>query len=72
MAYTLEQLCSDIRAALKADPGPNGRQAVVAHVSKALRDKDFVAAHVTKDACKPRKVLFEDPELGFAVCGHYD
>ena len=71
MAYTLEQLCADIRTTLKANPGPGGRAAIVPFVSKALLDKDFVAAHVTKDACKPRKVLYEDPELGFAVCGHY-
>lgn len=71
MAYTLEQLSADIRAALKADSGAKGKDAVVAHVKKALTDKDFVALHITKDACKPRKVLFEDSEMGFAVCGHY-
>jgi hypothetical protein len=70
MAYTLEQLCADIRTTLKADASAKGRQAVVPLVAKALRDEAFVAAHITKDACKPRKVLFEDPELGFAVCGH--
>ena len=70
MAYTLEQLCADIRTTLKANPGPGGRAAIVPFVSKALLDKDFVAAHVTKDACKPRKVLYEDPDLGFCICGH--
>lgn len=71
MAYTLEQLCADIRSTLRADNGAAGRKAVVAHVAKALRDDTFIATHITKDACKPRKVLFEDPDLGFAVCGHY-
>ena len=70
MSYTLEQLTSDIRTALKQNAGPVGREAVCALVSKALLDKEFIAAHVTEDACKPRKVLYEDPELGFCVCGH--
>ena len=70
MSYTLEQLGSDIRAALKADPSVPGKQAVLKLVSKALVDKDFVAKHLTSEQCKPRKVLYEDPELGFCICGH--
>lgn len=70
MSYTLEQLGIDIRAALKADPSVAGKQAVLKLVSKALVDKDFVAKHLTADQCKPRKVLYEDPELGFCICGH--
>ena len=70
MAYTLEQLSADIRHALKADAGPAGKQAVCALVSKVLLDKEFVAQHLTADQCRPRKVLYEDPELGFCVCGH--
>lgn len=70
MAYTLEQLSSDIRMALKADPGLGGKQAVCRLVSKALRDEDFIARHLDPVQCKPRKVLYEDPELGFCVCGH--
>ncbi|MCA0305399.1 MAG: hypothetical protein LCH95_23610 [Proteobacteria bacterium] len=70
MSYTLEQLGTDIRAALKADPSVAGKQAVLKLVSKALVDKDFVAKHLTADQCKPRKVLYEDPELGFCICGH--
>ena len=70
MAYTLEQLSADIRKALKADPGIAGKQAVCGLVSKVLLDKDFVARHLTADQCRPRKVLYEDAELGFCVCGH--
>jgi hypothetical protein len=70
MSYTLEQLGTEIRAALKADPGAAGKQAVLKLVSKALVDKDFVGKHLTADQCKPRKVLYEDPELGFCICGH--
>ncbi len=70
MAITLEQLATDIRSALKTDPGSTGKQAVCGLVSKALFDDSFVAKHLTTEQCKPRKVLFEDPELGFCICGH--
>ena len=70
MSYTLEQLSSDIRAALKADPGRGGKEAVCKLVSRVCLDKEFIARHLTADQCKPRKVLYEDPELGFCVCGH--
>ena len=70
MSYTLEQLSADIRQELKADGGPAGKQAVCKLVSKVLLDKEFVAKHLTAEQCKPRKVLYEDPELGFCICGH--
>ena len=70
MSYTLEQLSTDIRNALKTDPGPAGKQVVCGLVSRALLDKEFVAKDLTADQCRPRKVLYEDPELGFCVCGH--
>jgi len=70
MTYTLEQLSADIRQALKADPGVAGKQEVCKLVSKVLRDEEFVAKHLTADQCRPRKVLYEDPELGFCICGH--
>ena len=70
MAYTLEQLSADIRHALKTDAGPAGKQAVCALVSKVLLDNEFVVQHLTVDQCRPRKVLYEDPELGFCICGH--
>ncbi|TAJ88542.1 MAG: hypothetical protein EPO41_20705 [Reyranella sp.] len=70
MTYTLEQLSADIRQALKADPGNAGKQEVCKLVSKVLLDEAFVAKHLTADQCRPRKVLYEDPELGFCICGH--
>src|SRR5579871_5969905 len=70
MSYTLEQLSADIRNALKADQGAAGKQAVCKLVSRVLVDKDFIAKHLTAEQCKPRKVLYEDPELGFCICGH--
>jgi hypothetical protein len=73
MAYTLEQMASDIKRTLKADPGPKGREKVCEFVTKACLDNEFIARHLTPEDCKPRKVLYEDSELGFCICGHvYD
>src|SRR5262249_10748086 len=75
MSYTLDQLAADIRAALKADSGRAGKIAVGRHVERALIDPGFVAADrkARPEAADPREVLYEDPELGFCICGHvYD
>ena len=72
MAYALTQLAADIRETLKATPGRAGKEAVCAFVSKALTDQAFIAAHLKERApgANPREVLYEDPELGFCICGH--
>ncbi len=72
MAYELEQLAADIRAALVAEPGVAGRRAACRFVEKALGDDAFVAAHLPDRAAGalPREVLYQDPELGFCICGH--
>jgi len=70
MSYSLEQLATDIKASLKKDSSAAGKQALCAIVSKALVDKEFISKHLTADQCKPRKVLYEDPETGFCICGH--
>jgi hypothetical protein len=70
MSYTLEQLSADIRTALQADGGIGGKRAVCKLVSKVLHDREFIAKHLTPEQCRPRKVLYEDPELGFCICGH--
>lgn len=70
MSYTLEQLSKDIRQALKNDAGEAGKEKVCKLLSVALRDKEFIGRHVTADQCSPRKVLYEDSEMGFCICGH--
>ena len=70
MGISLEQLSADIRQTLKSDPGPAGKQKICGIVSKVLLDPAFVAKHLTAEVCAPRKVLYEDPELGFCICGH--
>lgn len=70
MSYTLEEFSADIRSTLNADPGAEGQRKIRSFVSKALLDDAFVKQHLTSEQCRPRKVLFEDPDLGFCICGH--
>jgi hypothetical protein len=70
MPYTLDDFAAEIRAALTADPGPGGREAVRELLQRVLKDADFVAAHVPPDLKAERNVIYEDPELGFCICAH--
>ena len=70
MHYSLEDFATDIRAALTADAGPGGREAVRKLVRRALADADFIASHAPPESKEERSVLYEDPELGFCICAH--
>ena len=70
MSYTLDAFAADCHAALKADPGPAGREKVLQCVKKALKDKAFVAAHLGDNVDKERNIIYEDPDLGFCICAH--
>jgi predicted metal-dependent enzyme (double-stranded beta helix superfamily) len=69
MAYTLEQFSTDCHRILAADPGPEGRKKVCALVQKACTDAEFVGKHLP-DAGPERKILYEDPDLGFCILSH--
>lgn len=69
MAYTLEQFAAACRSILEADPGPAGRQKVCAVVQDVLKDKAFVAKHLGDDVPE-RKIIYEDPKLGFCILAH--
>jgi hypothetical protein len=75
MTYTLEQFAADIRDALRADQSPAAKHKVCEYVSRSLSDPVFLATYL-KDRppdANPREILYEDPELGFCICGHvYD
>jgi len=70
MPYTLEEFAADIRAALQADPGPGGREAVRGLLQRVLRDANFVGEHVPPELERERNVIYEDPDLGFCICAH--
>ena len=69
MAYTVEQLATAFRAALKAEPGPAGRQKVCTILKDALKDDAFIKSTFS-DATPERHILHEDPELGFCILAH--
>ena len=69
MGYTLEQFAREVHDVLKAEPGPGGRKKAVDIVQVVLKDEAFVATHVGDDVPE-RKILYEDPELGFCILAH--
>jgi hypothetical protein len=69
MDHTLESLAAESHRLLKAEPGPAGREKVCALVRDVLADKGFVARYLGDDVPE-RKILYEDPELGFCILGH--
>jgi len=75
MQFTLLELCGGIRAILSNHSATDGANELCDLVSKALTDKDFIDTHLPdrKVGEHPRKILYEDPAIGFCVCGHvYD
>ncbi|MGH7104115.1 MAG: hypothetical protein ACREFJ_17160 [Acetobacteraceae bacterium] len=69
MTMELDEFAASCRAALKADPGPKGREKLCALVRDVLRDGTFVETYIHADGPE-RKVLYEDPELGFTILAH--
>jgi hypothetical protein len=69
MSQTLEQLAAACRRALEADPGRAGREEVRVLIERALKDDTFVHAYLGDDVPE-RKVLYEDPALGFCILAH--
>jgi len=69
MSWTLEQFAAACQRALTDDPGPGGRKKVCEIVQDVLKDEAFVAKHVGDDVPE-RKILYEDPKLGFCILAH--
>jgi hypothetical protein len=69
MGYTLERFSAECHRLLKADSGAAGRDKVRALVEEALKDENFIAAHLG-DNGPERKVIYEDRELGFCILAH--
>jgi hypothetical protein len=69
LAITLESFAADCHAALKSQPGTPGREKVCDLVKQALADPAFVATYIPP-GIPERQVLYEDPELGFAILAH--
>ena len=69
MGYNLEQFADTVHRILKENPGPAGREKVCAVVQEVLVDESFLKQHLSDDVPE-RKILYEDPELGFCILAH--
>ena len=69
MGYTLDQLSAACHDILSEEPGPAGRQKVCTLIQEVLKDDAFVATHLGDDVPE-RKILYEDPKLGFCILAH--
>jgi len=69
MGHTLEQFAAACHRILAAEPGPEGRQKVCALVQDVLKHEAFIATHLG-DSVSERKIIYEDPQLGFCVLAH--
>lgn len=69
MSHTLEQFAAQCHDYIKAEPGPAGRKKVAALLQEVLKDKQFIDKHVAPSVGE-RKIIYEDPELGFCILAH--
>ena len=69
MSWTLEKFAADCQQALTEDPGPAGRKKVCEVVQEVLKDEAFVGKYIGDDVPE-RKILYEDPKLGFCILAH--
>ncbi len=72
MGITLETLSSELKQVLSSQSIADCHASVCGLIRKALLDDAFVARHLPDrdEGVHPREVLYEDPELGFCICGH--
>jgi predicted metal-dependent enzyme (double-stranded beta helix superfamily) len=69
MAHTLEAFAAECSKILKSENNPDGRRKVSALLSDVLKDETFIRKHFD-DATPERKILYEDPDLGFCILAH--
>lgn len=72
MPYSLSELADDVRSLLNAAPVSDCSNEICGVLRKALTDENFTSVHLPdREADEhPREILYEDPELGFCICGH--
>lgn len=69
MPFTLTTFAAAVRDILQHDNTPAGRTQVAALLASALKDRHFVDS-VLDDTTPERKVVYEDPQLGFCILAH--
>jgi hypothetical protein len=69
MGETLQSFAAKSREILKAENNPKGRAKVAVLLQHALKDPAFVTEQFD-DNTPERKILYEDPDLGFCILAH--
>jgi predicted metal-dependent enzyme (double-stranded beta helix superfamily) len=69
MGHTLKSFAAKSHEILTAENNPKGRAKVAVLLQEALRDPEFVAQQFD-DNTPERKILYEDPEIGFCILAH--
>lgn len=69
MSYTIESFSQQVRNILLEDPSSKGREKVRALLEDVVKDSEFTKKNLD-DNLPQRRVLYQDPDLGFAILGH--
>lgn len=69
MSFTLASFAQAIHQVLQAHNNPAGREQAAQLLRDALQDTAFIATLFEGDATE-RRVLYEDPALGFCILAH--
>lgn len=69
MGHTLDGFAAACHRILTEQPGRAGREQVCTLLREVLADETFLTAHLPDDGPE-RKILYEDPQLGFCILAH--
>ncbi len=70
MNCTLKEFINKCRVSLTGCLNEQGQDEVLKLVKSVIFDKKLISECFPMGVSDERRVLFEDPELGFCVCGH--
>ena len=70
MTYSLDAFAKDLKQVLTQGQSPAQLEESRKLVEKALKDPGFVEANLGDDAEGERKIVYEDPDLGFCILTH--
>lgn len=70
MSQNIETFAEECRNILQNGSDETNLDQVRRVVEKYLVDDEFISTHLGPDNQDNRKVLYEDPDLGFCICSH--
>jgi predicted metal-dependent enzyme (double-stranded beta helix superfamily) len=70
MTQSIEEFGRNCHDILKQGHGPEQLEQVRRGLEKVLVDEEILATHLGAEADEPRKIIYEDEELGFCILAH--